>query len=72
MNPENLQKLVTMTMTFGKHKGLLLANLPGNCLNWLAREGFPQGEIGRLLALMPEIDHNGFFDLLKPLRIGRQ
>lgn len=72
MNPENLQKLVTMTMTLGKHKGLLLADLPGNCLNWLACEGFPQGEIGRLLALMPEIDHNGLFDLLKPLRIGRQ
>ena len=32
------------------------------------REGFPPGEIGRLLALMQEIDHNGLSDLLKPLR----
>jgi uncharacterized protein (DUF3820 family) len=37
-------------------------------LTWFAREGFPKGEIGRLLALMHEIDHNGLSDLLKPLR----
>lgn len=69
MNPEDLQKLVTITMPFGKHQGKLLADLPGNYLNWFAREGFPKGEIGRLLALMHEIDHNGLGDLLNPLRI---
>jgi uncharacterized protein (DUF3820 family) len=68
MNPEDLQKLTTMAMPFGKHKGVLLADLPGNYLNWFAREGFPQGEIGRLLALMHEIDHNGLNELLTPLR----
>jgi uncharacterized protein (DUF3820 family) len=57
-----------MVMPFGKHKGKLLADLPGNYLTWFAREGFPKGEIGRLLALMHEIDHNGLADLLKPLR----
>ena len=71
MNPQDLQKLVTMTMPFGKHQGKLLADLPGNYLNWFAREGFPKGEIGRLLALMHEIDHNGLGDLLKPLRKPR-
>ena len=71
MNPDDLQKLVSMTMPFGKHQGKLLADLPGNYLNWLAREGFPKGEIGRLLALMHEIDHNGLGDLLKPLRKPR-
>jgi uncharacterized protein (DUF3820 family) len=30
MNPQDLQKLVTMTMPFGKHQGKLLADLPGN------------------------------------------
>ena len=49
-------------------KGALIADLPGNYLAWFAREGFPKGEIGRLLALMLEIDHNGLSDLLKPLR----
>ncbi|TDP63296.1 DUF3820 family protein [Roseateles toxinivorans] len=68
MNPEDLQKLVTMTMPYGKHQGRLLADLPGNYLNWFAREGFPNGELGKLLALMHEIDHNGLSDLLKPLR----
>ena len=71
MNPEDLQRLVSVSMTFGKYQGTLLADLPGNYLNWFAREGFPKGEIGRLLALMHEIDHNGLSDLLKPLRGGR-
>lgn len=71
MNPDDLLKLTTMEMPFGKHKGTRLADLPGNYLNWFAREGFPKGEIGRLLALMQEIDHNGLRDLLKPLRSGR-
>ena len=71
LKPEQLQLLVTREMPFGKHKGKLLADLPGNYLNWFAREGFPPGEIGRLLALMHEIDHNGLSDLLRPLRRGR-
>ncbi len=68
MNPEDLHKLVTLTMPFGKHKGKLLADLPGNYLHWFAREGFPKGELGRLLALMREIDHNGLGELLRLLR----
>ena len=68
MQPEDLVLLVTRSMPFGKYKGRLIADLPGNYLNWFAREGFPPGEIGRLLALMQEIDHNGLSDLLRPLR----
>jgi len=68
MNPQDLQKLVTMEMPYGKHKGRILADLPGNYLNWFAREGFPKSEVGRLLQLMQEVDHNGLSDLLKPLR----
>ena len=70
MNPEDLQKLVTQRMPFGKHQGTVLADLPGNYLNWFAREGFPKGEIGRLLNLMHEIDYNGLSELLEPLRRG--
>jgi uncharacterized protein (DUF3820 family) len=69
MNPEDLQLLVTRTMPFGKHKGSLIADLPGDYLRWFTREGVPKGEIGRLLLLMHEIDHNGLTDLLKPLRV---
>ena len=70
MKPDDLQLLVSREMPFGKHKGQLIADLPGNYLNWFAREGFPPGEIGRLLALMQEIDHNGLSSLLEPLRRG--
>lgn len=68
MNPEDLQRLLTLEMPYGKHKGTLIADLPGNYLNWFAREGFPPGEVGRLLQLMQEIDHNGLSPLLDPLR----
>lgn len=68
MNPEDLQKLVSLAMPFGKFKGRLIADLPGHYLTWFARAGFPPGEIGRLLSLMHEIDHNGLSGLLQPLR----
>ncbi|VTU13617.1 MULTISPECIES: DUF3820 family protein [unclassified Variovorax] len=71
MNPDDLERLLTREMPFGKYKGRLIADLPGNYLNWFAREGFPEGEIGRLLALMHEIDHNGLKGLLEPLRKRR-
>lgn len=67
LNPEALQRLVTWRMPFGKYEGRLLAQLPGNYLHWFAREGFPPGELGRLLALMHELDHNGLTELLWPL-----
>lgn len=68
MQQDDLQKLVSIAMPYGKHKGRILADLPGNYLNWFAREGFPKNEIGRLLQLMQEIDHNGLSHLLEPLR----
>lgn len=68
MNPEHLQLLLTREMPFGKYKGRLIADLPGYYLNWFARVGFPPGEIGLLLALMQELDHNGLSALLDPLR----
>ena len=55
-------------MPYGKHKGQSIADLPGQYLNWFAREGFPKTEIGRLLELMQTIDHNGLASLLEPLR----
>lgn len=41
MNPEKLELLVTREMPFGKYKGRIIADLPGQYLNWFAREGFP-------------------------------
>ena len=71
MTPEHLQLLLTREMPYGKYKGRVIADLPGHYLGWFAREGFPRGEIGELLALMYELDHNALRSLLDPLR-GRR
>ncbi len=71
LDPELLPKLLTTRMPFGKYEGRVIADLPGNYLNWFAREGFPKGEVGRLLALMQTIDHNGLKHLLTPLMAAR-
>lgn len=68
MKPEDLKLLITQEMPYGKYKGRVIADLPGHYLAWFAREGFPPGQIGQLLALMHEIDHNGLKGLLEPLR----
>lgn len=70
MDTQDLNKLVAQRMPFGKYEGRLLADLPGPYLAWFARRGFPHGELGRLLALMHQIDHNGLRSLLDPLRSG--
>jgi uncharacterized protein (DUF3820 family) len=68
MDQESLLKLVSMEMPYGKYQGRLLADLPGHYLGWFAREGFPRGELGSLIALMYELDHNALRSLLDPLR----
>ncbi|HEY4090409.1 MAG TPA: DUF3820 family protein [Luteibacter sp.] len=71
MKPEDLKSLVTVAMPYGKYKGRLIADLPGAYLAWYARKGFPQGQLGTLLTLALELDHNGLKGLLDPLRTGR-
>ncbi len=68
MRPDDLERLLLLEMPFGKYKGRLIADLPAHYLGWFAREGFPPGEIGHLLALMYELDHNNLTGLLDPLR----
>jgi uncharacterized protein len=68
LKPDDLQKLVTVAMPYGKYQGRLIADLPGAYLAWYARKGFPPGQLGTLLALALELDHNGLKGLLDPLR----
>jgi len=68
VTPELLELLVTREMPFGKYKGRIIADLPGHYLAWFARQGFPQGQLGQLLALMHELDHNDLRALVEPLR----
>jgi uncharacterized protein len=71
MNTDHLLLLLVREMPYGKYKGCKLADLPGHYLGWFAREGFPRGELGQLLALMYELDHNDLRSLLDPLRQRR-
>ncbi|MGA0588479.1 DUF3820 family protein [Dyella sp. KRB-257] len=68
MEAEDLKRLVTVRMPYGKYEGWLIGDLPGAYLAWFARKGFPPGQLGRLLALSLELDHNGLRGLLDPLR----
>ena len=71
MKPDDLIRLLTLDMPYGKYKGRKIADLPGHYLGWFAREGFPKGDLGQLLALMYELDHNNLRSLLDPLRSRR-
>lgn len=64
----DLIQLVSLTMPFGKYQGKALIDLPEEYLLWFNKQGFPEGELGRLMALMLEIRIHGLEDILKPLR----
>ena len=72
MEAQDLEKLVRWRMPYGKYQGRYLADLPGHYLAWFARNGFPEGELGKLLALMFELDHNDLRGLLTPLRVNTE
>jgi uncharacterized protein (DUF3820 family) len=63
-----LTELVRMKMPFGKYKDTVLCHLPVSYLEWFAREGFPPGKLGMLLATLYEIKINGLEYLLEPLK----
>ncbi len=67
---DDLLKLARYPMPFGKYKGRLLIDLPEPYVTWFAREGFPEGELGRLLRVVYEIKVNGLEHLFTPLRKG--
>lgn len=54
-----LQKLLKTKMPFGKYKGRLLIDLPEYYVVWFSRQGFPRGELGKMLQTVYEIKING-------------
>ena len=68
LRPEILKEICTTEMPFGKHKGVLLVDLPINYLEWFQRQGMPAGKLGMQLSTIYEIKMNGLMDLLTPLR----
>ena len=65
---DDLLKLARMKMPFGKYQGRILADLPEPYLLWFSKQGFPKGELGKLLALMLELHIHGLNGLLTPLK----
>ncbi len=65
---KHLIQLANMTMPFGRYKGRVLMDLPEEYLLWFTRRGFPEGQLGVLLALLLEIKVNGADSVLEPLR----
>lgn len=64
----HLVKLASMKMPFGKYEGRVLIDLPEEYLLWFAKKGFPESELGRLMALALEIKVEGLEGLIKPIR----
>lgn len=62
-----LLKVAQMRMPFGKYKGLLLIDLPEPYVIWFEHQGYPKGELGKMLQLVREIKSNGLEYLLRPL-----
>lgn len=66
--PQQLKKLATMKMPFGKYAGRVLVDLPEPYVCWFEKKGFPAGELGDLMRTLYEIKVNGLEYLLQPLR----
>ncbi len=67
-NYDDLLKIANMPMPFGRYKGCPLIDLPEPYVVWFHGQGFPDGELGRLLAQLYEIKVNGLEYLFKPLQ----
>ncbi len=65
---KNLILLANMKMPFGKYAGRVLIDVPEEYLLWFSKKGFPEGNLGMLLAFALEIKVNGQEGLLEPLK----
>ena len=67
-DPQQLLKLTQYRMPFGKYSNRLLIDLPEPYVIWFANKGFPNGELGKMMAIVHEIKVNGLEYLFQPLR----
>ena len=67
-DPEDLIKIANWKMPFGRYAGVTLVDLPEAYVNWFNNNGYPDGELGRLLTILFEVKVNGLEYLFKPLR----
>ncbi|MBT6082847.1 MAG: DUF3820 family protein [Polaribacter sp.] len=60
--------LAKMKMPFGKYKGRYLIDLPEHYIVWYKTKGFPNGKLGKQLALVYELQLNGLEEMIRELR----
>ncbi len=67
-SPDDLIKIANYKMPFGRYAGRVLVDLPEPYINWFNNKGYPDGELGRLLAILYEVKLNGLEYLFHQLR----
>ncbi|AQS93760.1 MULTISPECIES: DUF3820 family protein [unclassified Polaribacter] len=60
--------LAKMRMPFGKFKGRFLIDLPEHYIVWYKTKGFPQGKLGKQMALVYELQLNGLEDIIRKIQ----
>ena len=60
--------LAKMKMAFGKYKGRFLIDLPEHYIVWYKTKGFPNGKLGKQMALVYELQLNGLEEMIRELR----
>ncbi len=66
-DPQYLVTLANTRMPFGRYAGSLLIDLPEAYVVWFSHQGWPEGEVGELLASLYVVKENGLESLLRPL-----
>jgi len=65
---EQLLKLASYLMPFGKYKGSFVIDFPEPYVVWFSKQGFSKGEQGVLLGILYEIKLKDLEYLFKPFR----
>lgn len=70
MTPDKqfLLDTANMKMPFGKYKGVYLIDIPEYYIVWYKNKGFPNGKLGKQLALVYELKLNGLENVLRKIR----
>ena len=66
---EFLIKLAHTKMPFGKYEGRYLIDLPEHYIVWYNNKGFPNGQLGKQLQLVYELQLNGLENIVRNVKM---